>query len=79
MKKNWPVITLGLALLAGLVAPFADLGVAGAIATRSRNLGGTDSTSFNNAGLAGIGNGSQRSWFGDVGGRSAGSICSVKR
>jgi len=24
LKKNWPVITLGLALLAGLVAPFAD-------------------------------------------------------
>jgi hypothetical protein len=28
--------------------------VEGAIATRSRNLGGTDSTSFNNAGLPGI-------------------------
>jgi carboxypeptidase Q len=37
------------------LAPFADLGVAGAVATRSRNVGGTDSTSFNNAGLAGIG------------------------
>ena len=36
------------------LAPFADLGVEGAIATRSRNLGGTDSTSFNNAGLPGI-------------------------
>jgi len=24
MKKHWPVLTLGLALLAGLVAPFAD-------------------------------------------------------
>jgi branched-chain amino acid transport system permease protein len=24
LKRNWPVITLGLALLAGLVAPFAD-------------------------------------------------------
>ena len=36
------------------LAPFADLGVAGAIATRSRNLGGTDSTSFNHAGLPGI-------------------------
>jgi Zn-dependent M28 family amino/carboxypeptidase len=36
------------------LAPFADLGVVGAIATRRRNLGGTDSTSFNNAGLPGI-------------------------
>jgi hypothetical protein len=37
------------------LAPFADLGVAGAIATRSRAVGGTDSTAFNNAGLPGIG------------------------
>jgi carboxypeptidase Q len=37
------------------LAPFEDLGVEGAVATRSRNVGGTDSTSFNNAGLAGIG------------------------
>ena len=37
------------------VAPFSDLGVMGAINTRSRNLGGTDSTSFNAAGLPGIG------------------------
>ena len=29
--------------------------MAGAIASRSRNLGGTDSTSFNQAGLPGIG------------------------
>ena len=36
------------------LAPFADLGVAGAINTASRGLGGTDSTSFNNAGLPGI-------------------------
>jgi carboxypeptidase Q len=35
--------------------PFADLGVVGAVASTSRALGGTDSTSFNNAGLAGIG------------------------
>jgi hypothetical protein len=35
--------------------PFADLGVAGAVASTSRTLGGTDSTSFSNAGLAGIG------------------------
>jgi carboxypeptidase Q len=37
------------------LAPFADLGVAGAINTSGRNLGGTDSTSFNAAGLPGIG------------------------
>ena len=37
------------------LAPFQDLGVAGASATTSRNVGGTDSTSFNNAGLPGIG------------------------
>lgn len=35
--------------------PFDDLGVFGAAATRSRQTGGTDSTSFNNAGLPGIG------------------------
>jgi Zn-dependent M28 family amino/carboxypeptidase len=37
------------------VAPFSDLGIMGAISTHSRNLGGTDSTSFNAAGLPGIG------------------------
>src|SRR5262249_20339987 len=37
------------------LAPFRDLGVMGAIATRTRSVGGTDSTSFNNAGLPGIG------------------------
>jgi hypothetical protein len=37
------------------LAPFQDLGVMGASATTSRNIGGTDSTSFNNVGLAGIG------------------------
>ena len=36
-------------------APFEDLGVVGAIATNSRRSGGTDSTSFNEAGLPGIG------------------------
>jgi hypothetical protein len=36
-------------------APFEDFGVMGAIATRSRRSGGTDSTSFNEAGLPGIG------------------------
>ncbi len=36
-------------------APFADLGVAGAMATTSRRHGGSDHSSFNAAGLAGIG------------------------
>lgn len=35
--------------------PFADLGFAGVLSSKSRNLGGTDSTSFNQAGLPGIG------------------------
>jgi hypothetical protein len=43
------------AILRETLAPFVDLGVVGASATRSRAVGGTDSTSFNNAGLAGIG------------------------
>jgi carboxypeptidase Q len=34
---------------------FSDLGVAGAISNKSRRLGGTDSTSFAQAGLPGIG------------------------
>jgi hypothetical protein len=38
-----------------LMKPFEDIGVVGAVATSSRGTGGTDSTSFNNAGLAGIG------------------------
>ncbi len=37
------------------VKPFEDLGILGAINTRSRGLGGSDHTSFNNAGLPGIG------------------------
>ena len=36
------------------LAPLADLGIAGAIATSSRALGDTDHTAFNNAGLPGI-------------------------
>jgi len=35
--------------------PFADLGILGAVPTDSRRSGGTDSTSFNAAGLPGIG------------------------
>lgn len=37
------------------LAPLADLGFAGVLSTNSRGLGGTDSTSFNQAGLPGIG------------------------
>ena len=36
-------------------APFEDFGVVGAVSTRSRMTGGTDSTSFNAAALPGIG------------------------
>lgn len=43
------------AILKEIVEPFADLGVVGATAVKSRRLGGTDSTSFNSAGLPGIG------------------------
>lgn len=38
-----------------ILQPLDSLGVAGARATDSRGLGGTDHTSFNNAGLAGVG------------------------
>jgi carboxypeptidase Q len=38
-----------------MVKPFEDFGVFGASATSSRGIGGTDHTSFNNAGLTGIG------------------------
>ena len=37
------------------LVPFADLGVAGAISSKSRNLGGSDNTAFSQAGLPGIG------------------------
>jgi hypothetical protein len=42
-------------ILRQILQPFADLGVAGVIASKSRRLGGTDSTSFNQAGLPGVG------------------------
>ncbi len=42
-------------ILREIAAPFADYGVVGAIATKSRGLGGSDHTSFNQAGLPGIG------------------------
>jgi Zn-dependent M28 family amino/carboxypeptidase len=43
------------AIVRDALKPFEDLGVFGASATASRAVGGTDSTSFNNAGLPGIG------------------------
>ncbi len=42
-------------ILRAILAPLAELGVAGGIDTASRRRGGTDSTSFNAAGLPGIG------------------------
>ncbi len=43
------------AILRAAIAPFADSGVMGATTTRSRSRGGSDHTSFNEAGLPGIG------------------------
>lgn len=43
------------AVLRDAVAPFEDLGILGATNGRSRGLGGSDHTSFNQAGLPGIG------------------------
>jgi Zn-dependent M28 family amino/carboxypeptidase len=42
-------------ILREAVASFKDLGILGATTTRSRQRGGTDHTSFNEAGLPGIG------------------------
>jgi carboxypeptidase Q len=41
-------------ILKGIGQPFSDIGFIGATATRSRGLGGSDHTSFNQAGLPGI-------------------------
>jgi hypothetical protein len=43
------------AVLRDALVPFSDLGLGGVLPSASRGLGGTDSTSFNNAGLPGIG------------------------
>jgi Zn-dependent M28 family amino/carboxypeptidase len=43
------------AVLRPLFAQFEDWGLFGAVSTASRQTGGTDSTSFNNAGLPGVG------------------------
>jgi hypothetical protein len=42
-------------MLRAMMMPFADWGFSGVSAGTSRMTGGTDSTSFNNAGLPGIG------------------------
>ena len=44
-------------ILRGILEPFAADGVVGAVTSRSRRLGGSDNTSFNQAGLPGIGMG----------------------
>ncbi|HKV37506.1 MAG TPA: M20/M25/M40 family metallo-hydrolase, partial [Pyrinomonadaceae bacterium] len=44
-------------ILRGILEPFASDGVVGAVASRSRRLGGSDNTSFSQAGLPGIGMG----------------------
>jgi carboxypeptidase Q len=57
----------GADILRQALAPFADLGVAGAIPSKSRRLGGTDSTSFSQAGLPGVGLGQDPiEYFGDT-------------
>ena len=42
-------------ILRETLAPFIDIGVMGALPSRSRALGGSDNTSFSQAGLPGIG------------------------
>ncbi len=44
-------------ILREILAPFKDDGVVGAVTSRSRRLGGSDNTAFNQAGLPGIGMG----------------------
>jgi carboxypeptidase Q len=47
----------GAEIMKKILEPFKEDGVVGANASRSRNLGGSDNTSFSNAGLPGIGMG----------------------
>jgi len=47
----------GAEIMKQILEPFKEDGVVGASASRSRNLGGSDNTSFSNAGLPGIGMG----------------------
>jgi len=47
----------GADIMRKILEPFKEDGIVGANASRSRNLGGSDNTSFSNAGLPGIGMG----------------------
>src|SRR3989442_5343739 len=47
----------GANIMREILKPFKDDGVVGAVASRNRALGGSDNTSFSNAGLPGIGMG----------------------
>jgi hypothetical protein len=47
----------GAGIMRKILEPFKDDGVVGAVASRSRNLGGSDKTTISNAGLPGIGMG----------------------
>lgn len=47
----------GAAIMREILAPFKEDGIVGASASRSRALGGSDNTSFSNAGMPGIGMG----------------------
>jgi carboxypeptidase Q len=47
----------GAGIMREILKPFKDDGVVGSVASKSRNLGGSDNTSFSNAGLPGIGMG----------------------
>ena len=47
----------GASIMREILKPFKEDGVVGATASRSRNLGGSDNTSFSQAGLPGIGMG----------------------
>lgn len=47
----------GAAIMRKILEPFKEDGVEGAVPSRGRNLGGSDNTSFSNAGLPGIGMG----------------------
>jgi carboxypeptidase Q len=44
-------------IVRGILEPFKEDGVVGVVASRNRGLGGSDNTSFSNAGLPGIGMG----------------------
>jgi hypothetical protein len=53
-------------VLRPILAPFEDLGFMGVITSRGRGIGGSDHTSFNNAGLPGIGVGQDPIEYGSI-------------